>query len=168
MGSTRADAEHDRTHVSALAARLRELNYRLEDVRREQQYQREREAGFRDLSERTNARAVWYCVVQIGVLVGTCAWQLRHLRVSARLHSAVFLSAVLIYSAAVLRGQENALRCSHHASASEGATYIHTLFMFRCSDTSCRVVLYPYNSMIQLVSHDTAQSPLQLSSRQQQ
>lgn len=85
VGATKPDLEHDRSHVSALSAKLRELNLKLEDVRREQQYQREREANFRDLSEATNSRAVWYSVVQIVVLVCTCVWQLRHLRVSAAL-----------------------------------------------------------------------------------
>ncbi|OSD03055.1 hypothetical protein PYCCODRAFT_1434932 [Trametes coccinea BRFM310] len=80
IGSTKPDVEHDRSHVSELSQKLRDLNMKLEDVRREQQYQREREAAFRDLSEETNARAVWYTLAQIGVLLATCAWQLRHLR----------------------------------------------------------------------------------------
>jgi hypothetical protein len=65
-----------------MVRKLRDLNTKLEEVQREQQYQREREASFRDLSEATNARAVWYTVAQIGVLLFTCYWQLRHLRVS--------------------------------------------------------------------------------------
>ncbi|KAI9064130.1 hypothetical protein FKP32DRAFT_1591542 [Trametes sanguinea] len=80
IGNTKPDVEHDRSHVSELSQKLRDLNMKLEDVRREQQYQREREAAFRDLSEETNARAVWYTLAQIGVLLATCAWQLRHLR----------------------------------------------------------------------------------------
>ncbi|KAF9065336.1 emp24/gp25L/p24 family/GOLD-domain-containing protein [Rhodocollybia butyracea] len=80
VGSTRPDTEHDRTHVSEVAAKVRDLNQKLEDIRREQQYQREREADYRDLSESTNSRAVWYSVVQIAVLILTCAWQLRHLK----------------------------------------------------------------------------------------
>ena len=81
VGSTKADVETDRTHVSELANKVRDLNQKLEDIRREQQYQREREEDFRDLSEATNARAVWYSLAQIIVLVATCAWQLRHLKV---------------------------------------------------------------------------------------
>lgn len=81
VGSTRANVDQDRSHVSTLASKIRDLNTKLEDIRREQQYQREREAGYRDLSEATNARAVWYSVLQIGALIVTCAWQLRHLRV---------------------------------------------------------------------------------------
>ena len=82
VGSAKPDIEHDRSHISDLAAKVRDLNQKLEDIRREQQYQREREADFRNLSEATNARAVWYSVAQIIVLVGTCIWQLRYLKVS--------------------------------------------------------------------------------------
>ena len=98
VGTTKADVEHDRTHVSDLASKVRrycifsihcshpppqvrDLNVKLEDIRREQQYQREREADYRNLSEATNSRAVWYSVAQLVVLLGTCAWQLRHLKV---------------------------------------------------------------------------------------
>ncbi|KAF9556666.1 hypothetical protein CPC08DRAFT_669673 [Agrocybe pediades] len=80
VGSTKPDVEQDRSHVSELASKVRDLNQKLEDIRREQQYQREREEDYRDLSEATNARAVWYSVAQIVVLVVTCAWQLRHLK----------------------------------------------------------------------------------------
>jgi len=81
IGKVRPDLDHDRSHVSEVASKVRELNVKLEDIRREQQYQRERETDFRDLSEITNSRAVWYSVVQIVVLIATCAWQLRHLKV---------------------------------------------------------------------------------------
>ncbi|KAF9054336.1 emp24/gp25L/p24 family/GOLD-domain-containing protein [Panaeolus papilionaceus] len=80
VGSTKPDKDHDRSHVSELASKVRDLNLKLEDIRREQQYQREREADYRDLSEATNARAVWYSLAQIIVLIATCAWQLRHLK----------------------------------------------------------------------------------------
>ena len=87
VGSTRPNIEQDRSHVSNLAQKIRDLNSKLDEIRREQQYQREREAAYRDLSEATNERAVWYSILQIGVLVVTCAWQLRHLRVSFTLDS---------------------------------------------------------------------------------
>jgi p24 family protein alpha len=82
VGSTKPNVDHDRSHVSVLSGRLRDLNIKIEDIRREQQYQRERESDFRDLSEVTNSRAVWYSIAQILVLLTTCVWQLRHLRVS--------------------------------------------------------------------------------------
>ncbi|KAJ3533056.1 hypothetical protein NMY22_g7499 [Coprinellus aureogranulatus] len=80
VGSAKADVEKDRHHISDISSKIRDLNTRLEDIRREQQYQREREADYRDLSEATNARAVWYSLAQIVVLVATCAWQMRHLK----------------------------------------------------------------------------------------
>ncbi|KAJ7126552.1 membrane protein [Mycena crocata] len=80
VGSTKPDAEHDRSHVSELAAKVRDLNQKLEDIHREQMYQRQREADYRNLSESTNSRAVWYSLAQIIVLIATCTWQLRHLR----------------------------------------------------------------------------------------
>ncbi|KAI9464201.1 emp24/gp25L/p24 family/GOLD-domain-containing protein [Boletus coccyginus] len=80
VGNTKADAERDRSHVSELAGKVRDLNQKLEDIRREQQYQRERESDFRDLSEGTNSKAVWYSLLQIVVLVLTCTWQLKHLK----------------------------------------------------------------------------------------
>ena len=90
VGSTKANAEQDRSHVSKLASQIQDLVTRLEDIRREQQYQREREANYRDLSESTNSRAVWYSIAQIIVLVTTCMWQLRHLRVSGTNFSCKF------------------------------------------------------------------------------
>jgi hypothetical protein len=44
---------------------------------------REVEATFRDASEMTNSRAVWWSLVQIGVLVGAAIWQMRYLKVSS-------------------------------------------------------------------------------------
>jgi hypothetical protein len=82
VGTTKPDIESDRTHIGELSSKLRDLNQKLEEIRREQQYQREREADFRNLSENTNSKAVWYSVLQIGVLIATCTWQLRHLKVS--------------------------------------------------------------------------------------
>ncbi|KAJ3057226.1 emp24p/erv25p- protein [Rhizophlyctis rosea] len=79
------DAEHDMTEtkkevLSGTAQVVRDLNSRVHAIRREQQYQREREAEFRDTSERTNSRVVWWTFAQIGVLITTCLWQIRHLK----------------------------------------------------------------------------------------
>jgi outer membrane murein-binding lipoprotein Lpp len=98
VGSTRPNIDQDRSHVSNLASKIRDLNAKLDDIKREQQYQREREASYRDLSESTNTRAVWYSVLQIGVLVATCTWQLRHLRVRSFLTSACDLRLQVLAS----------------------------------------------------------------------
>ncbi|KDN52291.1 hypothetical protein K437DRAFT_254491 [Tilletiaria anomala UBC 951] len=80
------DAKPDNTgrnkqHVESLAERVRDLNAKVHDIKKEQQFQREREALFRDLSEKTNTRAIYWSAIQMFVLLGTCIWQLRHLRV---------------------------------------------------------------------------------------
>ena len=106
VGSTKPNVDHDRSHVSVLASRLRDLNIKIEDIRREQQYQREREADFRNLSETTNSRAVWYSIAQIVVLLSTCAWQLRHLRVSTIIYLVTNINSNFL---AILRGSEDAL-----------------------------------------------------------
>jgi hypothetical protein len=80
VGEAKVDEEGEREHVKDLAAKVRDLNHRLADIRREQQFQREREAEFRLLSEKINSRAVWWSMFQLSVLGATCFWQLRHLR----------------------------------------------------------------------------------------
>jgi len=83
VGEAKVDEEGEKEHVSSLADKVKELNKRLVDIQREQQYQREREAEFRSLSDKTNSSTVWWSVLQITVLFGTCTWQLRHLKVSS-------------------------------------------------------------------------------------
>ncbi|GAA5966642.1 hypothetical protein JCM3765_007259 [Sporobolomyces pararoseus] len=60
VGEAKVDEDGEREHVKDLASKVRDLNSRLADIRREQQFQREREAEFRALSEKTNSRAVWW------------------------------------------------------------------------------------------------------------
>ncbi|KAJ3089586.1 emp24p/erv25p- protein [Quaeritorhiza haematococci] len=79
------ETSHDTTAgtkevLSDLTMRVRDLNNRVNNIRREQQYQREREAEFRDVSESTNSRVVIWTLVQLFVLGITCLWQLRHLK----------------------------------------------------------------------------------------
>lgn len=66
--------------VEALTARVRNLHKKLEQINFEQETIREREAVFRDQSELTNSRVIKWTIVQLLVLVGTCFYQLRHLK----------------------------------------------------------------------------------------
>ncbi|KAK9452917.1 emp24/gp25L/p24 family/GOLD-domain-containing protein [Dipodascopsis uninucleata] len=66
--------------ITPLVEKIQELNHRLMDIKREQIFQREREAEFRDESEKINARVVRWSIIQLIVLGVTCAWQLSHLR----------------------------------------------------------------------------------------
>ncbi|KAJ9114519.1 hypothetical protein QFC20_001392 [Naganishia adeliensis] len=81
VGALRHDPSQDTSHMSTLATKLRDLNEKIDGIRREQQYQREIESVFRDASERVNKRAMWWSFLQMAVLVGAGAWQMRHLKV---------------------------------------------------------------------------------------
>ncbi|KAK4685580.1 p24 family protein alpha, partial [Tremellales sp. Uapishka_1] len=81
VGSARHDLEGDLSHVTTMTSKLRELNNKVADIQREQRYMREVEATFRDASELTNSRAVWWSLAQIAVLVSAGVWQMRHLKV---------------------------------------------------------------------------------------
>ncbi|KFA66340.1 hypothetical protein S40285_01327 [Stachybotrys chlorohalonatus IBT 40285] len=80
IGETSRLESTDKDRLNDLATRVKDLNARLGDVRREQVFQREREAQFRDQSEATNGRVIMWILVQMGVLAVTCVWQLSHLR----------------------------------------------------------------------------------------
>ncbi|MCJ1470564.1 emp24p/erv25p- protein [Pseudocyphellaria aurata] len=79
-GETSAIESTDKGKISDIVQRVKDLNARLHDIKREQVFQREREAEFRDQSETTNARVVKWTLLQLVVLGVTCAWQLTHLR----------------------------------------------------------------------------------------
>jgi hypothetical protein len=82
IGEAKPDnSQADRAHIKDLASRVKDLNDKLRDIRKEQQFQREREAEFRDASEKANSKAVFWSIIQAIVLVATCAWQARHLKV---------------------------------------------------------------------------------------
>lgn len=62
-----------------ISRRIRELKKRMLDIKREQVFQRTREAQLRDMSENANSRVIKYSIIQVIVLGITCAWQLTHL-----------------------------------------------------------------------------------------
>ncbi|KAI9709185.1 MAG: hypothetical protein M1812_007770 [Candelaria pacifica] len=80
IGETSSIESADKGKIQDIVQKVKDLNGRLQDIRREQVFQREREAEFRDQSETTNARVVRWTLVQLAVLGVTCAWQLSHLR----------------------------------------------------------------------------------------
>jgi len=101
IGETSAIESTDKGKIQDIVQKVKDLNARLQDIRREQVFQRvsrrdvlrlcvlvinvlcflqEREAEFRDQSETTNSRVVRWTIVQLVVLGVTCAWQLSHLR----------------------------------------------------------------------------------------
>ncbi|EXJ77729.1 hypothetical protein A1O3_09958 [Capronia epimyces CBS 606.96] len=80
IGETSKIESEDKGKIDSIVGKVRELNGRLADIRREQVFQREREAEFRDQSEATNGKIVRWTLIQLTVLGVTCAWQLSHLR----------------------------------------------------------------------------------------
>ncbi|KAI9851481.1 MAG: emp24p/erv25p- protein [Thelocarpon superellum] len=80
IGETSSIESTDKGKIQDIVGKVKDLNGRLQDIRREQVWQREREAEFRDQSESTNARVVRWTLIQLAVLGVTCAWQLSHLR----------------------------------------------------------------------------------------
>ncbi|EGX96266.1 ERP1 protein precursor [Cordyceps militaris CM01] len=80
IGSSSQIESSDKNTIADITTRVKDLNNRLNDIRREQVFQREREAEFRDQSESTNARVIRWMVIQLVILGGTCVWQLSHLR----------------------------------------------------------------------------------------
>ncbi|RMZ78859.1 hypothetical protein DV738_g3663, partial [Chaetothyriales sp. CBS 135597] len=80
IGESSKIEQEDKGKIDSIVTKVRELNGRLADIRREQIFQREREAEFRDLSEATNSKIVRWTIIQLLVLGAACAWQLSHLR----------------------------------------------------------------------------------------
>ncbi|KAJ9664197.1 emp24p/erv25p- protein [Neophaeococcomyces mojaviensis] len=80
IGESSKIESDDKGKIDSIVQKVRELNGRLADIRREQVFQREREAEFRDQSESTNSKIVRWTLIQLAVLGVTCAWQLSHLR----------------------------------------------------------------------------------------
>ncbi|KYR03165.1 emp24/gp25L/p24 family protein [Tieghemostelium lacteum] len=66
--------------LNSMEISIRRLNDRVNQIRKEQSYQRGREQTFRNTSESTNSRVMWWSLLQVVVLVATGVWQMRHLK----------------------------------------------------------------------------------------
>ncbi|XP_017783386.1 PREDICTED: transmembrane emp24 domain-containing protein eca-like [Nicrophorus vespilloides] len=66
--------------LSELQLRIRQLLDQVEQITKEQNYQRYREERFRQTSESTNSRVLWWSVTQTAVLIVMGAWQMKHLK----------------------------------------------------------------------------------------
>lgn len=70
----------DKEHFTQLEIRMRQLLEQVEQITKEQNYQRYREERFRQTSESTNQRVLWWSVAQTCILLLTGFWQMRHLK----------------------------------------------------------------------------------------
>lgn len=66
--------------LTELQLRVRQLLDQVEQISKEQNYQRYREERFRVTSESTNQRVFWWSIAQLSILVITGMWQMRHLK----------------------------------------------------------------------------------------
>ncbi|PAA63592.1 hypothetical protein BOX15_Mlig005649g3 [Macrostomum lignano] len=66
--------------LTDLELRVRQLLDQVEQISKEQNYQRHREEVFRHISESTNQRVLWWSILQTVILLGTGFWQMRHLK----------------------------------------------------------------------------------------
>ncbi|XP_054982964.1 transmembrane emp24 domain-containing protein 9-like [Sorex araneus] len=73
-------AFQDKDTLSQLHLRLRQLVEQMEQIRKEQEYQRWREERFRQTSESTNQRVLGWSVLQTLILVAIGVWQMQHLK----------------------------------------------------------------------------------------
>jgi len=66
--------------LNELQLRIRQLLDQVEQITKEQNYQRYREERFRETSESTNQRVLWWSMAQTVILLLTGLWQMRHLK----------------------------------------------------------------------------------------
>lgn len=66
--------------LTELQLRIRQLLDQVEQITKEQNYQRYREERFRQTSESTNVRVVWWSVAQTLALLMMGFWQMKHLK----------------------------------------------------------------------------------------
>ena len=66
--------------LTELQLRMRQLLDQIDQITKEQSYQRYREERFRGTSESTNQRVLWWALIQTLVLLCTGLWQMRHLK----------------------------------------------------------------------------------------
>lgn len=67
-------------HLSELEMFVREVHDRVLDIRHEQAYQKQREVAFRERSDATNERVVFFSLAQVGILITTGVYTIYHLR----------------------------------------------------------------------------------------
>lgn len=66
--------------LTELQLRIRQLLDQVEQITKEQNYQRYREERFRQTSESTNKRVLYWSLAQTSVLVVMGLWQMKHLK----------------------------------------------------------------------------------------
>lgn len=119
--------------LTELQLRIRQLLDQVEQITKEQNYQRYREERFRHTSESTNSRVLWWSLAQTVVLVCMGFWQMRHLK-------SFFEAKKLVWA----MWQSCALRCSRLFG-------LHLVLRQRISSMYHPDVCFSSNSLVGLV-----------------
>ncbi|XP_042274225.1 transmembrane emp24 domain-containing protein 11-like [Thunnus maccoyii] len=82
MGEHSIDPNVDRTkhNMENLEITLRHLIDQITYITKQQEYQREKEETFRQISEDTNSKVLWWAVVQTSILLSVGFWQMKRLK----------------------------------------------------------------------------------------
>ena len=67
-------------HLSDVEVRVRKLSDRITSLMNELHYQRQREEEFRNTSESTNTRVMWWSILETSVTLISAGWQIKHLK----------------------------------------------------------------------------------------
>ncbi|XP_022054875.1 transmembrane emp24 domain-containing protein 11 [Acanthochromis polyacanthus] len=82
MGEHSVDPNADRTksNMETLENSLSHLIEQMTYITRQQEYQREKEEVFRQVSEDANSKVLWWAVVQTSLLLSVGFWQMKRLK----------------------------------------------------------------------------------------
>ncbi|XP_074505358.1 transmembrane emp24 domain-containing protein 11 [Sebastes fasciatus] len=82
MGEHSIEPNTDKTkdNLETLENSLRHLIDQMMFIIRQQEYQRDKEEVFRDISESANSKVLWWAVVQTSVLLSVGFWQMKRLK----------------------------------------------------------------------------------------
>uniref|UniRef100_A0A672Z0Y4 Transmembrane emp24 domain-containing protein 11-like n=1 Tax=Sphaeramia orbicularis TaxID=375764 RepID=A0A672Z0Y4_9TELE len=82
MGEHAIDRNTDKTqdNMEILENSLSHLIDQMMYIIRQQEYQREKEETFREISEDTNSKVLWWAVVQTSILLSVGFWQMKRLK----------------------------------------------------------------------------------------
>ncbi|XP_037531500.1 transmembrane emp24 domain-containing protein 11 [Nematolebias whitei] len=82
MGAHSIDPSANRTkdNLEPLESSLQHLREQMVFITRQQEYHREKEEEFRQVSEETNSKVLWWAVVQTSILLSVGFWQMKRLK----------------------------------------------------------------------------------------
>ncbi|XP_073676076.1 transmembrane emp24 domain-containing protein 11 [Garra rufa] len=82
MGKHTIDPNADKTKdtMKAMENNLQHLIDQMRYISRQQNFQREREEKFRQMSEETNGNVLWWAIIQTSILLSVGIWQMKNLK----------------------------------------------------------------------------------------